>query len=805
MMLLRNSLRKIKKSLGRYLSLLIIIFIGVLFYSGIIESVPNIKDVQAKYYQESNLMDIKLLSDLGFLDEDVLAIEKLENVDLAVGSYSKDVLVEDDVVRIHALLDEINKPYLIDGRIPSKKNECLADANFYKVGDKIKINEKYTDDLENSVYEVVGTIYSPIYTSDDYGNSSIGNGKLHSYIYVLKDNFKSRYYTEVFIVALKNKESKPYSNSYNNSVLKATSQLNNLKAERLDLRKKEMVMASGGMISYEMLDDCNWYVLNRDDVVSSYRILESQYNQVTTIANVIPIFFIVIVVLMTSNTMNRMIIEERGEMGALLSLGYSNKQIVWTYLMYVLSATLLGSVLGYFIGTLTLPRLVYNCFLINFPDITYKFRLPLFLGCVLVSCLVMIIVTIYATLRELKQCPANLLRPIAPKMGKTIFIERFRNIWNRLSFSSKVTLRNISRYKKRVIMTLLGTAGCTFLIMIGLALRDSINTIGSKQYNDLFKYDNLIILNDSVSLTDDLDNEVFTDLIDDVLYLKQESFKAVLDDNSLDIYLVVPDDEYLFEKYYALPDVNNKERLNLSSDGAIITPKLQKRFDVSVGDYLVIEKSDKKQYKLKVSGVTENYVANYVYMSKELYNKTFNDDLTYNALVSSNLMSEEEIAVKLLDSGKVLSVNFSSDLIQTANNMINGLNEIVVLLVIISSILAFTVLYNLTNINISERTREIATLKVLGFRDLESNAYIYRETLITVIVGIIIGLLITPPIHSLIMDLLEVDTIVFLRQIKLKSYVFSFALTLLFAIIMQWITYFKIKKINMTESLKSVE
>ena len=277
-----------------------------------------------------------------------------------------------------------------------------------------------------------------------------------------------------------------------------------------------------------------------------------------------------------------------------------------------------------------------------------------------------------------------------------------------------------------------------------------------------------------------------------------------IDRHFVDIYVVSPGGE-LFEEYYLLRDVDTKEALQLNDEGVIITPKLQDRFAVNVGDYLTVESYDKKKYKLKVNGITENYVSNYVYMSKGLYEKVFNKDISYNAVVSKNVASKKKIATKLLESGNILNVNFSSDLIETANNMVEGLNEIVILLVVISSLLSFTVLYNLTSINISERTREIATLKVLGFKDLESNAYIYRETLITAIVGIIVGLLITAPIHDRLMALLEVDEMVFLRQINLQSYFFASILTLFFAIIMQWVTYFKLKKINMIESLKSVE
>ena len=803
-MLLKNSLKKIKKSFGRYLSLVLIILLGVGFYTGIIVSVPNIKDVQTEYYNDKNAMDIKILSTLGFNDDDILAISEVNDIDVAVGTYSIDTLVNDEVVRVHALEETINEVLLISGKLPTKNNECVADAAFYKVGDKIKIRDD-SNNLSVLEYDVVGTIYSPLYTGNEYGSSDIGNGKLKSFIYVDKDNFNYEYYTEVFVsIDIDKDDDIPYADDYNDKVDDVIDNLEDVKIERLGIRTLEIVNSSYGMITKESLSGHDWFIMDRDEAIASYSILGSQYTQVTTIANIIPIFFIIIVALMTSNTMARMVTEERGEMGTFLSLGFSNKKVISTYLMYVLSATLTGAILGYFIGTITLPQLVYNCFPIYFPEIKYSFDLGLLILSVFVSCILMVSVTIYSCVKELKNKPAYLLRPVAPKSGKKILLERCNFIWSRLSFSMKITMRNISRYKNRVLITLIGTSGCTFLIMLGFALRDSISMVGTKQYNDIFKYDNLIILNKEVlEMTDELSLE-FSNLISDELLLSQSSYKAISDKDNLDVYIVVPDDEELFSEYFILKEENSEKRLSIN-DGIIVTPKIAERFDVGIGETLIIESSDKTKYRFKINGITENYVSNYIYMTKEKYKEIFREDVTYNVVVSKNVEDSDMIARKLLDSGKILSINFSKDLLKTANEMVDGLNEVVVLLVVISCMLAFTVLYNLTSINISERTREIATLKVLGFRDLESNEYIYRETFITVIIGIILGLIITPPLHGIVMDFLEVDTLVFLKTIKIESYLYAAILTFIFAIIMQWVTFIKMKKINMIESLKSVE
>ena len=747
-------------------------------------------------------MDIKVISTLGLTDEDISAISEVEDVSVVVGSYSVDTLVDDEVVRVHAIEENINGVLLRDGRMPKNNDECLADDNYYDVGDIITIREGYSDDLSISEYKVVGTIYSPMYAGNEYGSSDIGNGKLHSFIYVDKDNFLFDYYTEAF-VSINTDDDIPYNEDYDEDVEDVIEDIKLVGEERINDRINNIVTSSFGMISKESLSNNTWYVLDRGESIASYLILGSQYEQVTTIANIIPIFFIIIVALMTSNTMKRMITEERGEMGTLLSLGFSNKSVIFTYLLYVISATLSGSILGYFIGTLLLPQIVYNCFPIYFPNIKYYFDFGLLLVSVVVSCLLMMGVTISACRRELKDKPAYLLRPVAPKSGKVILLERINFIWSRLSFSMKITMRNISRYKSRVLITLIGSAGCCFLILLGFALRDSIRMVGTKQYNDIVKYDNLIILNKSVDDFISLKYD-FSGLIEDELLLSQSSYKAVNDEDNLDLYVVVPEDEELFYKYFILNDKKSGSKLTFD-DGIIITPKIAERFDVEVGEILTIENSDKEKFRIRVGGISENYVSNYIYMTGDKYLEIFGDDVSYNVVVSKNVGSSDEVARGLLNTGKVVNVSFSKDMLKSANEMVEGLDEVVVLLVVISCMLAITVLYNLTSINISERTREIATLKVLGFKDKESNSYIYRETMITVCFGIILGMLITPPLHNMVMGYLEVDTLVFLKTIKIESYIYASILTFIFALIMQVVTYLKIKKIDMIESLKSVE
>ncbi len=1062
-MLFKNTLKKIKKSFGRYLSLLIIILIGIGFYSGIKSSAPDMKNVQNNYYANTNLMDFKIVSTLGLTSEDIEAIQQLNGINKVIGSYSKTVLDGENAINVHSIEDGVNGFDIIDGNMPSKADECLADSLYYHVGDVINITEAGNDKDENKneedsitlkikQFKVVGIVKSPLYTGKDYGSTDIGNGKLKSYIFVPKENFESKVYTEIYVTVDKISEDVPYSKSYNNIISDVKNKINSIKEERQNARYNEiideankkindakleletnkqdadqkfrdaeeeiasnelklkngqleinsnkqvaerkfkeaqgqidgnksnlifgkeelekqknefelkikdaeyqksqlevskiqvtatleevtkniddiniqlqdtnlqeeqrnelelqkiqllatqseiqtnLVQIDGGIKNIEdsvssgktqlesvekqiadglaqieiaqaelnkqkeltnkqiagaqykinngkkeladgkselqknkeeykikiedaqvkindaqselsKIEKAKWYVLNRDDVVISYKILENQYDEVEIIANIIPLFFIIIVVLMTSNTMTRMIVEERGEMGTLSSLGVSNIKIVLNYIIYVLSSTILGAIIGYIMGTLFIPDLIFNCFPVSMPKIQYKFDLINFLIVLLVACIVMLFVTIYTCIKELKEKPAYLLRPLSPKSGKKTFIENIEAIWNHLSFSWKITVRNISRYKNRVFMTIIGAVGCTFLILIGFAIKDSINGVGEKQFTEIQKYDNMIVLNSSVesmneSLTKTLDGKV-----KNAVLLNQQSYKAVNRQNvNIDTYLIVPESPNEdFYNYFILRNKDTKENLILNDEGVIITTKISEKLDCNIGDEILLQDLDKNEYRTKVIGVTENYVSNYVYMSSNLYENIFGEKTTYNTIVSQNNEEQDKIANDLLSTGKILSINFSTDLLEKANNAIGGLNDIVILLVVISSLLSITVLYNLTSINISERTREIATLKVLGFKDNESNGYIYREAIITVIIGIIIGLFITPIIHGYVMDLFNIDSMVFSKQIKISSYMYAATMTFSFSIIMQIVTYFKIKAIDMIESLKSVE
>lgn len=830
-MLLKNTIRKIKRSFGRYASLIVIVFIGIAIFTSLQLCTPNIRSVQQDYYDDTNLMDFKINGTLGLTDDDVQQLKLLDGADEVVGSYSKEVLDGSEAIKVHAIEENINGFSLIDGKRPKTNEECLADANIYDVGDVIEITEPESeDDLKVKKFRVTGTIHSPLYTGTNYGSSQTGDGKLYSYIFVLKDVFQYEAYTEIYVTMDKTTDDIVYSKTYKNHVQEFEKEIKSIQGaqeqQRYDELTKDIVeqleqlkLANESMpnpiyqqniASLEQIlsdiGESSWHIFDRYDVVTSYKVLEMQYDEVQIIASTIPFFFLIVVLLMTSNTMTRMITEERSEMGAMTSIGVSNGKIMSHYVLYVLSSTVLGTILGYFFGSAVLTPLFYSCFPVNMPSMPYHFNYILFLILFVLISSLMLVVTIYSCLKVFRLKPAELLRPPSPKSGKKIFLEKIHILWNRLSFSWKITIRNIFRYKKRVFMTLVGTAGCTFLIMIGFGIQDSIDGVGEKQYTDVLKYDNMIVLKNNITeLPETLKTRLEENVKNPVL-LNQTFYHVNTTTDNMDAYVVVPEeDNQNFYEYFALKSNETGKQQKLNEEEVYVTTQIARRCDIEAGDHITLEDSDGNTYRVKVGDIIENYVSNYIYMSRSLYEKTFDTTWQGNMIVSSNLKSQDKIAKDLLDSGSVLSVQFADDLLEDVNRGISGLNNVIVVLILIASLLAFSVLYNLTSINISERIREISTLKVLGYTDRETRRYIYRETLMMVVVGIAFGLLITPATHHYIVNLLQNDETLLLDKIEVSSYIYASLITFVFALIMQGVTHFKLKKIDMIEALKSVD
>ncbi len=558
----------------------------------------------------------------------------------------------------------------------------------------------------------------------------------------------------------------------------------------------------------------DWYVLDRDQN-AGYASYVQDTDRVSSLAEVFPVVFFLVAALISLTSMNRMVEEERVEIGTLKALGYSKRQISSKYLIYAILATVIGGVIGLIIGFNFIPGIIANMYgmVYEVPEVVLEFNNEIALIGMSFAVLCTVGATLYTCIRELIHNPATLMRPKAPKPGKRVLLERITFIWKRLSFTAKVTARNIFRYKKRFLMTIIGVCGCTALIVAGFGLRDAIGNMIPKQFGDIDKYNIGITLKEDKY--DDELNKVKEDIEQNEQIVKTlganvQSVNIIKDDNNQNIQLIVPEDVNKLDDFITLRDRNNKDdKYTLDNSGVIISEKLANLLDIKAGDVITLENSDGDRAEVKVEKITENYLLHYIYMSPELYNSIYDTRIESNMIyaITENMTEEQEneLGTKLLQDNNISGVSFTSASKDMFATVMDNMDMVVWILIIAAGLLALVVLYNLINANISERIRELATIKVLGFYDREVYSYIARETIILTIIGMLLGLVGGYFLTIYILKTCELDITMFDPEVEVISYVFGILITTFFAIIVNIVTYFSLKKIDMIESLKSVE
>ncbi|MBQ0098406.1 MAG: FtsX-like permease family protein [Oscillospiraceae bacterium] len=563
------------------------------------------------------------------------------------------------------------------------------------------------------------------------------------------------------------------------------------------------------------LDDFSspkWYIFNRDDN-PSYSSFIDDANRVDAVATVFPLFFLLVAMLVTLTTMTRLIEEKRTEIGTFKALGYSNARIVGKFLTYSTFAAVFGSVFGCLLGIPILPKVIYNAYKMMYymQDIRIKISWPvLIIGvvCAIVCCT---FVTAFVCFKSLREKPSELMRPKVPKIGKRIILEKIPFIWNRLSFTSKVTQRNLFRYKSRFFMTAIGIAGCTALIVAGFGIKDAITDIVDIQFGEINKYDIMIVSEgdekgDFSPLMSTLDKD--DRIKDKMLYMQKNitvsSEKAKMTD---DVFLCVPDDEKNMDELVSLREREIHKKLYVEDGCAIVSEKLAKILSVKVGDSITLDGTNDK--KITVGGICENYIYGYIYITKNTYKDLFEKDVEYNMVLVNvhNLTQDDEnnIGFDYLQRDDVKALSFMSTGVKDFQDMIQSMNLIVLVLIVCAGALAIVVLYNLTNINLAERSREIATIKVLGFNHRETASFVYRENIILTVIGTLLGLVLGVWLSRFIVVTVEIDKVMFGRTMHFMSFVYATIGTFLFSAFVNFIMYFRMKKIDMVESLKSVE
>lgn len=932
--LLLDTVREIKNSMSRFLSIFTIIALGCGFFSGIKATMPDMIDTASQYFIDNNLMDYKLMSNIGIKSEDVQAVRNAEGVEGALPGYSKDVFYyyenQNCVLKVMSYNanvsgespNRINSPVLLEGRMPEKSGECVVEVKMstpdtFKVGNKLTLaapaeDEDILDTFATDTFEIVGIVTSPLYIGYERDATNVGNGTVNSYIIVPEEDFVLDYYSELYITFEGLDGYDPFSQEYTDAVnqkkdkaveaftqsvqsrydkLRSDAQSEIENAEVMAQTLEEVLssdtdsleaMKQQGTSDLEQLqaqydamsnkDSAQGYLLKSkliqaqdkldilDELISSrndgettadekysaqleqtkaeidaagnqleilpelkiyesdrfsstdYSSFKNDSEKVDAVAKVFPVFFILIAALVCLTTMTRMVEEQRIQIGTYKALGYSSGRIISKYLIYAALAAVMGSCIGTAIGLQVFPYIIYDSYKImyNIPSIDTPFKPLYMILCMTVSLICTCSAVVYSCIRELKAQPSQLMRPRPPVSGRRVILERVGFVWKRLDFLAKVTVRNLLRYKKRFFMTVIGVAGCTALIVTGFGLKHSIKSIADKQFNEVFDYDAVVVMNqDSLDKTpspaDKL--EAFEEIDSRITFGLIES-TAESGENSQSVSVVVPSEKELLNDYIQLKSVDGGSECTLVDDEVIITEKLAKMLDLETGGSLEIFSDDKDKVSVRIGAVVKNYALHYVYMSPALYEKLYGEEPVFNLAYIKLTDGADENAFKerlISDSEDFLGITSKTDSSRGFLNSVDSLNTIVLLLIFCAGLLAVIVLYNLANINITERTREIATIKVLGFYDSETSAYIYRENIISAVIGIAIGLAVGKILHYFVVITTEIDIVMFNRSLVWWAYLFGALLTMVFAAVVNVVLHFKLKKIDMVESLKSIE
>ena len=913
-MLLKSTLRTIKKSLGRFLAILSIIALGVGFFAGLRVTEKTMLKTADGYISELNLYDFRLISTLGLTDEDVDAFAELDGIDVAKGSVSADLIVKqqdgsDAVLHAHTLLDGINGLDVLHGRLPKTDNECVLDsryANESAIGTSLALSENNSEDTLNTFaydeYTVVGIVDSSEYINFQRGTTALSGGTVAGFVYLPIGSFTTDYYTEIFLSIPTDAEM--YSEEYKAALDKVRASVEELLTERGDIRfvhiyneaKSELDEASADLNekkqeladakteldkSRSELDDA-WTALNEtknspaaalpevqaqialqeaalqeaerkyDEGLAEYEAnkakadeefakaeteiangyaelaslekptlytldrnanfgyagFENDIKIVSGVAKVFPIFFFLVAALVCITTMTRMVSEQRTQNGVLKALGYSGFAISSQYLIYAGSASVLGCVIGFLLGSKFLPLILWEVYHIMYTvarPAVFVFDWVLFILCTLLYLACSLGVTYSVCRKDLRESAAQLMRPKAPSAGKRIFLERIGFIWRPMKFLHKVSVRNILRYKKRMFMMIVGIGGCMALLITGFGIRDSIQPIVEYQYGEINLYDASVSFLHEPSADEknkfESDSKNFTD---SSVLLHTGNLTLTSGDKSADVTVLAyrdPIDSFI--------DIHKgDEKLPWPTKGeAVINYRIADAYNISVGDTVKLRDENFNEMMVTISGIFDNYIYDYIYVSEETYAEGFGYTPEMNTayLSFADGKDHHEAGAELLSMDNIASVSLVCDMRESVGNMLETLNYIVLIVLVCAGALAFIVLYNLTNITITERTREIATLKVLGFYRGEQNSYVFRENIILSMIGAICGIPLGIALLHYTMGQIQIDNFYFGCRLSGLSYLWAFLLTILFTVIVDLALTSKLKKINMAEAMKAIE
>ena len=602
-----------------------------------------------------------------------------------------------------------------------------------------------------------------------------------------------------------------------------------LETARADVNEKieyAQTIINNGQETLSKISTAQWTVYDRTDT-PGYTSFGDAAANVNTLANIFPVFFILVAALVSLTTMTRMVEDERLQLGTFKALGYTDRQIMGKYILYALLASMLGSVLGVAVGLYAFPYAIYAAYGIMFalpplvvgiPYLTVVFGFVVF-------CVMAVLVSYAACRRDLMVVPAVLMRPKAPRNGKRVLLEKWKGLWNRLSFTSKVTVRNTFRNPKRCILTIVGIAGCTALLFAGMGMYHSVGAIMTNQYGEdgISQYDMQIVFDEPQS---NAQSSVMSSLARDsrlgsimLTSMTSVTGSSANSDRTLEVYLLTPEDPTLLPGMVRFVNAMGSDPVTLSDNGAVITRKFADTARVAPGDSVQVQLADGGVYTIPISAVVENYTFDYVYLTPALYQAVFGTAPSYHYAMATlsdavndavpaaegALSAKAQLAADLMDKVGITAVAYTSDTIETFDEVVKAMTIVVSLLILAAAVLEMVVLYNLANVNIQERLREIATLKVVGFYDKEVSSYIYRENIILTVLGAVAGLGLGVLLHRLMLHFIVIDTVTYGETAGIWSFVIALIATVLFSLVVNLLLHRKLKKVSMVESFKSME
>lgn len=849
----KDALSSLNHSWGRFIGITLLMAVSAFTFIGLKMAGPDMKNTAQTYYQEVNLADLTVSSNYGLDKNDTQTIKNQAKKATLDFGYLQDATINNSKTSLRVLSESknISTSQLISGNFPKKDNQIAISyllRNKYHIGEWITLNEH--SNLKNSRFKIVGFIRPSEYTDkSNLGQTNVGTGQLSGVAIVKKSAFKAQSYSIARIRFNKTKELDPYSSTYQkfidnkkerltnslaqNSKLKKTEVDNNFKDAQKQIRqaKEQIQLAENNGLNMsrekarlekqqkklneqeqeiKQLGSISYYVNDRKND-SGYDTYQSNSEKIELITNIFPVFLFAVAALVSFSTMTRFIDEERQNIGVLRALGYSKLDTSLKFVIYSLTAALTGVFIGAIGGYWILPRIIFNAYtanltLTNFQSgFSWKYLFLTFLISILCTTGAAVI-QLFIVLRAKT---SELLLPKPPKNGSRILLEKIKPFWQHLSFNYKVTLRNIFRYKVKMIMTILGIAGCTGLLMMGFGIRDSLAGIGQKQYSEIIKYDLIAIDKNSLSSEQSsrLNQKLSSSQVNKYLPVYFENVSKKIAGTNQDLSIIVPEKSSQISKYISLRNRSSSQKINLNSRGIVISEKLAKLLNLSIGDELSLVTTNGKKVKLPISNICEMYMGHYVLMNSNVYQKYFNKKVNSNAqlIELNNKKQTNSFANSLMKTGAVSAINLNTNNQQIIDSLIQSMNKVIFLLIGLAALLAVVVIFTLTTTNLEERMREIATLKVLGFYNNEASLYIYRETIILSIFGILIGFLIGNWLHGFIIDNLSPLNAMFRPGILFSNYLLSALIPLVITGIMAIFVNRKIKEVNMLEALKSLD